>query len=140
VSSPEDNKIDFEKLSLSEDLMGSLEPIGDEAAGHPAPEPGAEGEPQLELEPALHEEMAAQEQPVGAPVAETRPQSKLNALISRLRVADPYNVMLAIALAALFIGILGCVIELGRYGFHISAKSARTTTMSAAVEVFRSIG
>ena len=118
--------------------MGSLEPIGDEAGEQPAPELGALGEPQLEPEPELQEEMPAQEEPAAAQAAESKPQSKVRAWIDKLSVADPFNVMLAIAVAALLIAILCCVVELGRYGFHVSAKGARSTTMSAPAEDFRS--
>ena len=38
MSSPEDKKIDFEKLTLSEDLSGSLEPLANGAGEQPLPE------------------------------------------------------------------------------------------------------
>ncbi len=140
MSSPEDKKIDFEKLSLSEDLAGSLEPIGNGAGEQPLPEQELQPEAKIEPEPALEEKLPTLEELTGPEGAEAPAPSKLKALINKLSVADPFNVMLVIAAAALFIAILCCLVELGRYGFHISAKQARSTvTMSAPVESFRSI-
>ncbi len=60
MSSPEDKKIDFEKLTLSEDLSGSLEPIADGAGEQPLPgqkpEPVAKKEPLPTLDDVMTEE------------------------------------------------------------------------------------
>jgi hypothetical protein len=128
VSSPDNKKIDFEKLTLSEDLSGSLEPLANGA------------EEKEETVPAAKEDIAEQEELVGAKIPAAPAQSKFKALVARLSVADPFNVMLAIAVAALLIAILCCIVELGRYGFHISAKGARSAvTMSVPVDVSRPI-
>ena len=137
MSSPEDKKIDFEKLSLSEDLSGSLEPIANGEGEQPPPEQEVQPEAQIETEPALGESITGQEEFAGPEGAEVPAPSKFKALVNKLSVADPFNVMLAITVAALLIAILCCLVELGRYGFHVSAKQATSITMSALLDVFR---
>jgi hypothetical protein len=140
VSSPEDKKIDFEKLTLSEDLSGSLEPLANGAGEEPLTDQKLELEEKEETTPAAEQEIAEQEELVGAKGPAVPAQSKFKSLVDKLSVADPFNVMLAIAVAALVIAILCCLVELGRYGFHFSAKQARSTvTMSAGVDVSRPI-
>jgi hypothetical protein len=137
VSSPEDKKIDFEKLTLSEDLTGSLEPLADGAGEEPLAEQKLELEENELTVPTVEEEIAEQEELVGTESPAAPAQSKFKALVDKLKVADPFNVMLAIAVGALLIAILCCLVELGRYGFHTSAKKARSTvTMSAPVDIF----
>ncbi len=138
MSSPDNKKIDFEKMTLSEDLSGSLEPITNGADEQPLPEQKLELEEKEETVPAAEEEIAEQEDLVGTESPAVPAPSKFKALVDKLKVADPFNVMLAIAVAALLIAILCCLVELGRYGFHTSAKQARSTvTMSAPVDIFR---
>jgi hypothetical protein len=141
VSSPEDNKIDFEKLSLSAELSDSLEPIPN-GIGEPAPiDQDLQSEAKTEAEPALEEKIAEQEEVAAPELPPGQPPGKLQALINKLSVAEPFNVMLAIAVAALLIAILCCIVELGRYGFHVSAKQARTAaSISAPAEIHRSLG
>ena len=141
MSSSGNKKIDFEKLTLSEDLSGSLEPLADGAGEQPLPEQKLELEEKEETAPAAEEEIAEQEDLVGREGSAAPVQSKLKSLIDKLSVADPFNVMLAIAVAALLIAILCCLVELGRYGFHFSAKQARSTvTMSAPLDISRPNG
>ncbi|MGA2061667.1 MAG: hypothetical protein ABSG67_14375 [Thermoguttaceae bacterium] len=141
MSSPEDKKIDFEKLTLSEDLSGSLEPLANGAGERPLSEQKLELEEKEEAAPATEQEIAEQEELVGREGPPAPAKSKLKAFIDKLSVADPFNVMLAIAVAALLIAILCCLVELGRYGFHISAKQARSTvTMSDGVDISRPNG
>jgi hypothetical protein len=141
VSSPDNKKIDFEKLTLSEDLSGSLEPLANGTDEQPLTEQKLELEEKEEIAPTAEPETAEQEELVGAKVPAAPGQSKFKALVARLSVADPFNVMLAIAVAALLIAILCCIVELGRYGFHFSAKGARSTvTMSAPVDNFNPNG
>jgi hypothetical protein len=141
VSSPDNKKIDFEKLTLSEDLSGSLEPLANGADEQLLTEQKLELEEKEETAPAAEEEIVEQEESLGAKVQAAPAQSKFKALVAKLSVADPFNVMLAIAVAVLLIAILCCIVELGRYGFHISAKQARSTvTMSAHVDNFNPNG
>jgi hypothetical protein len=136
VSSPEDKKIDFEKLTLSGDLSGSLEPLADGAPEQPLPEQEPEAKAEKEPAPAAAEEKAEPIESLAAKGAAIPDASKFKALLKKLSVANPYSVMLAVTVAALLIAILFCLVELGRYGFHISAKQARSTvTMSAPVEI-----
>ena len=140
MSSSGNKKIDFEKLTLSEDLSGSLEPLANGAGEQDLLEQALEPEEKEETVPAAEEEIAEQEDLVGREGPAAPAQSKLKSLIDKLSVADPFNVMLAIAVAALLIAILCCLVELGRYGFHFSAKQARSTvTMSAGVDISRPI-
>ena len=140
MSSPENKKIDFEKLTLSEDLTGSLEPLANGVGEQDLLEQIPEAEAIKETAPGAEEEIAEQEELVGTEGPAVPAQSKLKSLIDKLSVADPFNVMLAIAVAALLIAILCCLVELGRYGFHFSAKQARSTvTMSAGVDISRPI-
>ena len=104
------------------------------------PEQEPEAEAIKEIAPATEQEIAKQEDLVGREGPAVPAPSRLKVLINKLSVADPFNVMLAIAVAALLIAILCCLVELGRYGFHTSAKQARSTvTMSDGVDIFRSI-
>ena len=141
MSSPENKKIDFEKMTLSEDLAGSLEPLADGAGEEPLPEQKLELEEKEETLPAAEEEIAEQEELVGREGPAVPAPSKLKSLLNKLSAADPFNVMLAMAVAALLIAILCCLVELGRYGFHTSAKQARSTvTMSAPLDISRPNG
>lgn len=141
MSSPENKKIDFEKLTLSEDLSGSLEPLANGAGEQPLTEQKLELEEKEETVPAAEEEITEQEELLGREGPAVPAPSKLKSLIGKLSVADPFNVLLAIAVAALLIAILFCLVELGRYGFHTSAKQAGSTvTMSARVDISRPIG
>ncbi|MGA2798228.1 MAG: hypothetical protein ABSE63_11655, partial [Thermoguttaceae bacterium] len=97
MSSPDNKKIDFEKLTLSEDLSGSLEPLAEGAGEQPLTEQKLELEEKEETPPAAEQEIAEQEEPVGREGPAVPAQSKLKALIDKLSVADPFNVMLAIA-------------------------------------------
>ena len=140
MSSPDNKKIDFEKMTLSEDLAGSLEPLADGAGEEPLPEQKLELEEKEETVPVAKEEIAEQEELFSAERPAASAPSKLKALVDKLKVAEPFNVMLAIAVAALLIAILCCLVELGRYGFHTSAKKARSTvTMSDGVDFSRPI-
>jgi hypothetical protein len=60
-------------------------------------------------------------------------QSKFKVLLQRLKTADPYTVMLSIAVAALLIAILCCLIELGRYRFDLGAKGAKVAVTTVAM-------
>jgi len=136
VSSPEDKKIDFEKLTLSGDLSGSLEPLADGAPEQPLPEQGPEAKAEKEPAAAAEEEKPEQTESVPPESAAVPAPSRLKSLLNKLSVANPYNVMLAVTVAALLIAIIFCLVELGRYGFHVSAKQARSTvTMTAPVDI-----
>jgi hypothetical protein len=136
VSSPEDKIIDFEKLTLSEDLSGSLEPLADGAPEQPLPEQEPEAKVKKETAPAAEEEKPEQTESVAAEGAAVPSPSRLKSLLNKLSVANPYNVLLLITAAALLIAILCCLVELGRYGFHVSAKQARSTvTMTAPIDI-----
>jgi len=138
VSSPEDKKIDFEKLTLSEDLSGALEPLANGAA-EPSPEVQApQAQAEIQPPPAPVEETVQRREPIAPAGTHVEEQSKFKSLLNKLSAAHPYNVLLAIAIAALLIAILCCLVELGRYGFHISAKQARNpVSMSAPAEIHR---
>jgi hypothetical protein len=138
VSSPENKKIDFEKLTLSEDLSGTLEPLANGASEQLLPESEIVSEEKIETSTAAEEELAEHEEFVGEEGPPAAAPSRFKELINNLSTANPFNVLLAITVAALLIAILCCVIELGRYGFHISAKQARSTvTMSAPLDIVR---
>ena len=72
MSSPEDKKIDFEKLTLSEDLSGSLEPIANGEGEQPSPEQDVQPEAQIEPEPVLEEQITGQEEFVGPEAQKVR--------------------------------------------------------------------
>jgi hypothetical protein len=140
VSTPDDKKFDFEKLTLSEDLSGSLEPIANGASEQVLPEQESEAEAIKEEVPTEEEEAVEQAEPVAAKDAAVAATSKYKDLLEKLKTADPFNVLLALAVAALFIAIICCIVELGRYGFHVSAKEAKATlTMSTLVDFIRNI-
>ena len=140
MSTPDDKKFDFEKLTLSEDLSGSLEPIANGASEQVLPDQEAEAESKKEEVPAEEEEITEQAEPVAAEGTAVVATSKYKDLLEKLKTANPFNVLLALAVAALFIAIICCIVELGRYGFHVSAKEAKTTvTMSALVDFIRNI-
>lgn len=140
MSTPEDKKFDFEKLTLSEDLSGSLEPVANGASEQVLPERESEAEAKKEAVPAEVEEKAEPAEAVAAEGAAVPATSKFKDLLEKLKTADPFNVLLALTVAALFIAILCCLVELGRYGFHVSAKEAKSTvTMSAPVDSIRNI-
>jgi len=131
VSSPEDEKIDFEKLDISEDISGSLEPVAEEASELPLLQQEAEAEAQTDEEAKSDEPQSD----AGSEAAVPTP-SKYRDLLEKLSTADPFTVMLGIAVAALLIAILCCLIELGRYGFDVGAKKAKSTvTMTAPVDI-----
>jgi len=145
VSIPEDSKILFEKLNLSEDLSGSLEPI---AEGAPEQDLAAEGFPDQQPEaraksdevPADEGEKTEQSEWDAEQEAAVPAQSKYKALLERLSTADPFTVLLAMTVAALLIAILCCLMELGRYRFDVGAKKARSTvSMAAPIDTTRSI-
>jgi hypothetical protein len=138
VATPDDKKIDFEKLTLSEDLSGSLEAIGNGVGEQPLTEQKIVLEEEKEPVPVEEQETTEQEKLAGAEGPAVPAPSKFKSMVAKLSVANPFNVMLAIAVAALLIAILCCLVELSRYGFHFSAKQARSTvTMSAPVDIFR---
>jgi hypothetical protein len=51
-----------------------------------------------------------------------RGEKEASPLLAKLAAASPYNVMLVVSAAALFIGILSMFLELTSYGWSISAK------------------
>lgn len=131
MATPDDKKIDFEKLKLSEDISGSLEPLAEEAPELPMLEQEAEAEAQTDEE-------AKSDKPESDAGAEAAvpTTSKYRDLLEKLSTADPFTVMLGIAVAAMLIAILCCLIELGRYGFDVGAKKAKSTvTMTAPVDI-----
>jgi hypothetical protein len=128
VSMPEDKKFNFEKLSLSDDLTDSLEPINEGESEQLSQEQKAEVPPEEEPKTAAHESHVGKREAVP-------PTSKFKDLVTKLSAANPFTVMLAVAVAALFIAILCCIIELGRYHFQISAKKAiNSVTVSANLD------
>jgi hypothetical protein len=68
-------------------------------------------------------------EPSAAPVAET-PAPK-RSLRQRLRGLDIFTVMLGLSLLALVIAVVMLVVELSRYQWDTSARSARQTVQSA---------
>ncbi len=141
VSIPEDSKILFEKLNLSEDLSGSLEPIAEESPEQALPQQEPEAEAKTEQAPvAAEEEKSEQAEANAGEEAAVPAPSKYKVLLERLSSADPFNVLLAMTVAALLIAILCCLVELGRYGFDVGAKKARSTvSMTAPIDTTRSI-
>jgi hypothetical protein len=144
VATPEDSKINFEKLDLSQDLDGSLEPVsGDmmdgllsEAAAE-AKEVAEESPAQAEIEP---EEKAEPSTTVPSQVVAVPAKSKFKNLLANLSTAEPFTVLLGLAVAALLIAILFCLVELGRYGFDLGAKKAKSTAaISAPAEISRTL-
>jgi hypothetical protein len=140
VSTPEDKKFDFEKMTLSDDLAGSLEPIANGASDQVLPDREAEAEANIEDLPAEVDEEAEQDTSIAAEGPPVPAKSKYKDLLEKLKKAEPFNVLLALTVAALFIAILCCLVELGRYGFHISAKEAKVPlTISAPLDSIRNI-
>ena len=130
MSSPEDNKIDFEKLKLSDSLSDSLEPIGEQPEEQPLPEHEAEAAAGKTEEAEADESKSD----VGESKA-TEKESKFKSILTKLSAADPFNVMLSLALAALLIAVIFCMVELGRYHFQINAKkTVNTITMSSPID------
>jgi hypothetical protein len=154
VSTPEDDKFDFDDLKLTDDL-GSLESFPD-AGLEPLPETGFDSL----LEPGTDQFTAEQSEATettgeAAPEEDKKDQkkakkkkkgkraesdevrlgeggeapaeSKISVYIKSLKAADPFTVMLATAVVALLIAILCCLVELSRYHFDIGAKKARQT-------------
>jgi hypothetical protein len=138
VSSPEDKKFDFEKLTLSDDLSGALEPLSNGAEA-PPPQPEApQARAEIEPPPEPIEESIQDKEPIAPAGGRAEEPSKYKSLLVKLSAASPYNVLLAITIAALLIAIIFCLVELGRYGFHISAKQARNSaSISAPAEIHR---
>jgi hypothetical protein len=144
VSTPDENKenkIDLEDLTLSGGLSDLPQPLGD-VGGEPLlsePEPFDQakveesGEELLPVGEAPAQETEEPEEPSDRPAAPA--QSRFKVLVERLKTANPYTVMLSIAVAALVIAILCCLIELGRYRFDLGAKGAKVAvTTVAAIE------
>jgi hypothetical protein len=141
VSTPDENKFDLEDLNLSGDLSDLPQPLAD-AGNEPLlsePKPLDEakveesGEELLPVDEQPAEEIDETdviEQVADAGTAPTQPKFKV--LIQRLKTANPYTVMLSIAVAALLIAILCCLIELGRYGFDLGAKGAKVSVSTVA--------
>jgi hypothetical protein len=69
-------------------------------------------------------------EPAAAPVAET-PAPK-RPLRQRLRGLDIFTVMLGLSLLALIIAVIMLAVELSRYQWDTSARSARQTVQSVA--------
>jgi hypothetical protein len=141
VSTPEDKKFDFEKLTLSEDLSGSLEPVDNGAPEPLLPEQELkQAEAKTEEMPLEEEEQFEPAEPVATEDEAVPATSKFKGLLEKLKTAHPFNVLLFLTVAALLIAILCCLVELGRYGFHISAKEAKSSvTMSVPVDSVRNI-
>jgi hypothetical protein len=138
VSTPDDKKIDFEELRVTQDFEGSLEPIPEEASAGLLSELEAESEARKEKSPEEEEITERSETPADAGAAVSA-KSKFRNLVERLSAADPFTVMLSIAVAALLIAIFICLVELGRYGFDVRAKKAKSTvTISAPMDLPRS--
>ena len=136
MSAPEDNKIDFEKLKLSDSLSDSLEPIGEPMEEQPLPEHEAEAAADVTEEATTDESKSD----VGESKA-TEKESKFKSIVKELSAADPFNVLLSLALAALLIAVIFCLVELGRYGFQINAKkTVNTITMSLPIDSTYNIG
>jgi hypothetical protein len=141
VSSPEDKKIDFEELTLSEDLSGSLEPLAEEAPEWSLPVQEPEAKAEKEPGPDAAEEKPEPAESPAAEGAEAPATSKFQAVLKKLSAANPYNVLLAVTVGALLLAIVFCLVELGRYGFHISAKQAGSTIgMSAPADIQQQAG
>jgi len=77
---------------------------------------GVEAKP-APLEELPQEAAPAEEEPEQPAAAEAEPQAV--SFWARLARANPYTVMLAIAAAALLVGIGVLLIELSRYGFQV---------------------
>jgi hypothetical protein len=140
VATPDDNKIDFDKLSLSGDLSDSLEPIAENPPEIPIPEQEPEAEAKIEQLPADVEKAADQVETVSDEFKAVPSESKYKVWLQKLATADPYTVLLGITVAALLIAVLCCLIELGRYRFDIGAKGAKQPlTMATPVSSIDSI-
>jgi hypothetical protein len=136
VSTPEDKKIDFEKLTLSEDMSGSLEPIANGTSDQLLSELEAEAKAKPEEEPAEEEVKVEKSESVAGEGAKAPTISKFKSLTQKLIASDPYTVLLAVTVAVLLIAILFCLVELGRYGFDLGAKKARSAvTISAPIDI-----
>lgn len=136
MATPEDKKIDFERLKLFEDVSGSLEPIADGASEQILPEAELEPEATAEEAHVEEEEQAEQAEAIAGEGAEAPAQSKFKGWIKKLSTADPITVLLGLTVAALLIAVLLCLVELGRYGFDIGAKKARSTvTVNASMDL-----
>ncbi|HEY4760470.1 MAG TPA: hypothetical protein VIH42_07815 [Thermoguttaceae bacterium] len=152
---PEDDKFDFQDLKLPDDFSASLKPPTEEAPAEPLPE---QAEAQAKTEEAPVEEDAKAEkkakkekkrkkekaEPAESVTGEGKPStvwSRVGPIMEKLSAADLFTVMLSIALVALLIAILCCLIELGRYRFDIRAKGAKqaitaTTKVDANYRLF----
>jgi hypothetical protein len=138
VSSPEDKKIDFEKLDLSDDLSGALEPLAGEAEEPLLQAQAPQALDEIMPPPEPVEETFPVQEPVAATGTRAEEQTKFKSIMNKLSEANPLNVLMAITIAALLIAILCCLVELGRYGFHIRAKQAgNSVSMSAPAEIHR---
>jgi hypothetical protein len=126
------DKGDFEDFGpsglnpLDGDLLGAMgpaEPAGLEPMGQPE---GIQETVELPPEPSTEEPPQEQvrEEEVKAP--------KGPGFLARLAESNPYTVMLVVSLAALLIGVLCLLLELGSYGFDIKAKSVRQSANAAA--------
>jgi len=86
---------------------------------------------------------------LGIPPVSTAPEEELApakpprpTLRERLRQIDIFTVMLGLSLLAIIIAVIVLAIELSRYQWDTSARSARQSVMAGrppAVEVFRSV-
>jgi hypothetical protein len=143
VSSPDHKKIDFEDLNLSNDLASSLEPLTEDSTLD-SPAVGAEIETPAEA-PSTKDGKKAKKKVKNEPsdsavlkkAAKTKTigeGTKFDLFVKKLSKANPFTVMLCIALAALFIAVVCCLVELGRYQFHISAKQTAKAPMSAPLD------
>jgi len=149
VADPKDELPDFDDLKLPEDEFFAAEPAAETTLPESTDaEPLAIEGPRAELEETEAVEEKAERRAEEAetekklkkkkqpkkekppkqkrPPREKRPPNETAArLLGSLRHANPYTVMLGMALLALLIAVFCLLMELGRYGFHVKASSAR---------------
>ena len=145
MSTPEEDKFDFEELKLPDDLSGSLEPFAEPAPEESIPEqaeaeeaPAEEDRKTKKKEKTRKKEKTEPEE-MAAVEGQRSARDKIGNIMQKLTAADPFTVMLSVALAAIVIAILCCLVELGRYGFDIRAKNPLSTiTITAPSDISHS--
>ncbi len=128
------SKSDLDNLGLnmnpgSPDVLSSLDGLESLPPAPPAfPEPGLPEPPPLPLSelppvaPALAEapvESKKEKKRKAKEAKQRAPRQPGDSLVERVKQAGPYQVLLAVSAAMIFIAIVCMVIELGSYGFAL---------------------
>jgi hypothetical protein len=94
---------------------------------------------EAKAEKKLAKEKKVKEKKAGKAKAAPGEKKAMPAIFQRLRRSSPYTVLLGIALAALLLGVLFWVVELGRYGYDLKAQGKKGFSLNASAAVSTSV-